>query len=102
MEDVLKACEKPTVLHADARPPIPMQSCQVARRDYEYKRRGTANVFCGIEPKAGFHFITVTPTRWSAGFADFLSGTAGYYSAASTIRMVLDNLSNYIRKALVA
>ena len=64
--------EKPVVLHKDTRPSIPMQPGQLARRDYEYERCGTANVFCGIEPKAGVHFTKVTPTRSSAEFADFL------------------------------
>jgi len=59
MEDVLKIYEKPlsnrapviyvdekpVVLHRDAKPSIPMQPGQVARRDYEYKRCGTANIF---------------------------------------------------------
>jgi hypothetical protein len=35
-----------------------MQPGQIGRRDYEYKRCGTANVFCGIEPKVGVHFTT--------------------------------------------
>jgi hypothetical protein len=49
--------EKPVVLHADMRPPIPMQPGQIGRRDYEYKRCGTANVFSGIEPQGerAFH-----------------------------------------------
>jgi len=43
--------EKPVVLHEDTRTPshAAWTSC---RRDYEYKRCGTANVFCGVEPKA--------------------------------------------------
>ena len=49
-----------------------MQPGQVARRDYEYERCGTANVFCGIEPKAAVHFTKVTPTRASPEFADFI------------------------------
>ena len=114
MEDVLKTYEKPlsesepvvcidekpTVLHEDTRPRIPMQPGQVARRDYEYKRRGTANVFCGIEPKAGVHFTKVTPTRSSPEFADFLLDLAEHYSAADTIHLVMDNLSTHTRKAL--
>ena len=48
--------EKPVVLHADTRSPMAMKPGRAARRDYEYKRCGTANVFCGIEPKAGRHF----------------------------------------------
>jgi hypothetical protein len=78
-----------------------MRPGQVARRDYEYKRCGTANVFCGIEPKAGVHFTKVTPTRSSAEFADFLRDIAEHYSAADTIHLVMDNLSTHTRKALV-
>ena len=64
--------EKPVVLHEDTRSPIAMQPGRAARRDYEYRRCGTANVFCGIEPKAGRHFTKATPTRCSAEFADYL------------------------------
>jgi len=45
--------EKPVVLHADVRPPRPMRPGRILQRDSEYQRRGTANVFCGVEPKAG-------------------------------------------------
>jgi DDE superfamily endonuclease len=100
-EPVVCVDEKPTVLHEDTRPLIPMQPGQVARRDYEYKRCGTANVFCGIEPKAGVHFTKVTPTRSSAEFADFLLDIAEHYSAADTIHLVMDNLSTHTRKALL-
>jgi len=51
-EPVVCIDEKPVVLHEDTCTPIPMQPGRVARRDYEYKRCGTANVFCGVEPKA--------------------------------------------------
>ena len=56
-EPVVCVDEKPVVLHADTRSPTPMQPGQIGRRDYEYKRCGTANVFCGIEPKAGVHSL---------------------------------------------
>jgi len=46
----------------------------------EYRRRGTADVFGGIEPKAGRHFTKVTPTRSSAEFADYLLEIAVRYS----------------------
>lgn len=100
-EPVVCVDEKPTVLHEDTRPLIPMRPGQVARRDYEYKRCGTANVFCGIEPKAGVHFTKVTPTRSSPEFADFLFAIAEHYPAADTIHLVMDNLSTHTRKALV-
>src|SRR5258708_19620981 len=98
-EPVICVDEKPVVLHEDTRPPIPIQPGQVARRDYEYKRCGTANVFCGIEPKAGVHFTRVTSTRPSPEFADFLLSIADHYPAAPTIHLVMDNLSTHTRKA---
>ena len=100
-EPVVCIDEKPVVLHEDIRTPIPMRAGRVARRDYEYKRCGTANVFCGVEPRAGRHFTKVTPTRCSAEFADYLLKIAVRYSAADTIHLVMDNLSTHTRKALV-
>jgi hypothetical protein len=38
----------------------------------EYRRCGTANVFCGVQPKAGRHFTKVTDNRSSSEFADVL------------------------------
>jgi hypothetical protein len=113
MEDVLKVYEepltavapvicldeKPVVLHADTRPCRPISPGHAARRDYEYKRCGTANVFCAVEPKAGRHFTKVTPTRASPDFAEFLLDIAAAYPAADTIHLVLDNLSTHTRKA---
>ena len=90
--------EKPVVLHADTRAPIPMKPGRDARRDYEYKRCGTANVFCGVEPKAGRHFTKVTPTRCSAEFADYLLEIAARYPAADTIHLVMDNLSTHTQR----
>jgi hypothetical protein len=92
--------EKPVALHEETRPVVALRPGQVLRRDYEYKRRGTANVFCGVEPKAGVHFTTVTPTRASPEFAEFLLDIVAYYPAADTIHLVMDNLSSHTRKAL--
>ena len=78
--------EKPVVLHADVRPPRPMRPGRIARRDCEYQRRGTANVFCGVEPKAGRHFTKATPNRSSPQFADYLLEIAASYPQADTIR----------------
>jgi len=92
--------EKPVVLHADVRDPIPMKPGSVAKRNCEYERRGTANAFCAVEPKAGVHFTRITPARSSPEFADFLLSIAEYYPAAGTIHLVMDNLSTHTRKAL--
>jgi hypothetical protein len=61
--------EKPVTLHADVRPASPAAPGREARRDNEYERRGTANVFCAVEPKAGGHFTFPTPDRSAFEFA---------------------------------
>ena len=100
-EPVVCIDEKPVVLHADLRPAIPLQPGRMLRRDCEYKRRGTANAFCGVEPKAGRHFTRATPDRSSPEFADYLLEISEYYSGADTIHLVMDNLSSHTRKAVV-
>ena len=77
-----------------------MKPGSVAKRDNEYKRCGTANVFCGIEPQAGVHLTKVTPTRSSPEFADFIQSIAKRYPTAQTIHLVMDNLSSHSKKAL--
>ena len=74
---------------------------RVARRDAEYRRCGTANGFCGVQPKAGRHFTKVTHDRSSPEFADCLLDIATAYPKADTIHLVMDNLSSHTRKAVV-
>jgi transposase len=73
----------------------------VARRDAEYRRCGTASVFCGVQLKAGRHFTKVTNDRSSPEFADYLLDIAAGYPEADTIHLVMDNLSSHTRKAVV-
>jgi transposase len=100
-EPVVCIDEKPVVLHADLRPPIPLRPGRELRRDSEYERRGTANTFCGVEPKAGRHFTKATRDRSAPQFADYLLEVAEHYPAAHTIHLVMDNLSSHSRKAVV-
>jgi DDE superfamily endonuclease len=100
-EPVVCVDEKPVVLHQEIRPPQDMRPGRVARRDGEYQRCGTANVFCGVQPKAGRYFPKVTGNRSSPQFADYLLDIAIGYSEADTIHLVLDNLSSHTRKAVV-
>jgi hypothetical protein len=60
----------------------------VARRDGEYQRGGTANVFCGVQPKAGWYFPKVTAHPSSPEFADYLLEVAILYPEAHTIHLV--------------
>lgn len=115
MEDVLALYEKPlspeepvvcvdeksVSLHGEVREPMGMEPGRVARRDSEYERCGTANIFCGVEPKAGVHFQQVTQTRAAYELAGFLQGVAEAYPKAKTIHLVMDNLNTHRRKALL-
>ena len=100
-EPVVCVDEKPVVLHQEVRPAQAMRPGQAARRDGEYQRCGTANVFCGVQPKAGRYFPKVTAHRSAPEFADYLLDIAILYSEADTIHLVVDNLSSHTRKALV-
>jgi putative transposase len=64
-EPVFCLDEKPVSLHVDLWAPLPARPGRVAKRDNEYKRCGTANVFCAVEPKAGQAFYL--PNQGSLG-----------------------------------
>jgi hypothetical protein len=99
-EPVICIDEKPITLHADLRPASPAVPGREARRDNEYERRGTANVFCAVEPMAGRHFTFATPDRSGFEFAQVAVSVAMAYPEAETIHLVLDNLNIHRRKAL--
>jgi len=92
--------EKPVALHADVRPASPAEPGPEARRDNEYERCGTANVFCAVEPKAGRHFTFATPDRSGFEFAQAVVTLAMEYPEAQTIHLVMDNLNIHHRKSL--
>ena len=92
--------EKPVTLHAEVRPASPAQPGREARRDSEYERRGTANVFCAVEPKAGRHFTFPTPDRSGFEFSRVLSEVALQYPDAEKIHLVLDNLNIHRRNSV--
>lgn len=99
-EPVVCLDEKPVVLHADVRPSRPLRPGRAVRRDYEYRRCGTANVFCAVEPKAGRHFTFPTPNRSAAQLAPVLGQIISSYPCANTIHLVMDNLNIHGRKTL--
>jgi len=99
-EPVVCLDEKPVTLHAEVRPPSPARPGREARRDGEYERCGTANVFCVVEPKTGQHFTFPTPDRSAVEFAQVVFELALQYPQASTIHLVMDNLNIHRRKSL--
>jgi hypothetical protein len=95
--------EKPVVLHAETRPVQGVAPGRPERRDYEYVRQGTANLFVLVEPLAGWRHITVTARRTKADYAAQLRYLADdVYPEAEYIRLVQDNLNTHALAALYA
>jgi hypothetical protein len=99
-EPVVCLDEKPVTLRADVCPARAAAPGREARRDNEYRRCGTANLFCAVEPKAGRHFTFPTPDRSAREFARVSSHLARRYPSARTIHLVLDNLNVHCGKSL--
>jgi hypothetical protein len=93
--------EKPVVLHAESRPIQPVAPGRPQRRDYEYVRKGTANLFVLVEPLAGWRHIAVTARRTKSDYAEQLRYLADVvYPQADYIRLVQDNLNTHALAAL--
>jgi hypothetical protein len=99
-EPVICLDEKPVQLVKDTREPISAKPGSIKKRDYEYIRAGTANVFCIVEPKGGRHFTYVTRNRQGKEFAKVLNRMADHYSHADKIHLVMDNLRTHSLKSL--
>ena len=99
-EPVICLDEKPVSLHADVRPVRLARPGHLAKRDNEYRRCGTANLFAIVEPKAGRHFTCATPNRSAAAFARVVERVIRAYPRAHRIHLVMDNLNIHCEKSL--
>ena len=110
MEDVLEVYkrpydpERPVVcldetskqLIGETRTPIPAESGRLQRIDYEYERKGTANLFMTFEPLAGQRWVDVTERRTAVDFAEVVRRLADErYPRAKKIVLVMDNLNTH-------
>ena len=94
--------EKSVQLLAHTRSPLPVQSGQPRREDYEYKRCSTRNLFVFVEPQAGHRHILITHQRTKQDFAQVMRYLVDVlYPAANCIDLVLDNLNTHHYHALV-
>jgi len=100
-EPVVALDERPVQLLDSARPGTPMAPGRLARRDYEYVRHGTANVFCIVAPKVGGHLTHATRNRKAPRFADAMKRIAAAFPSAKTIHVVMDNLNTHCEKSLI-
>jgi len=88
--------ETSTQLLGEKRPPMPAKPGRPRREDYEYKRKGTRNLFLFCEPKRGWRHVAVTEHRGNQDFAHQMRWLVeGPYHEAEVVRVVLDNLSTH-------
>lgn len=110
MEDVLDVYHRPydpkrplvcmdetsKQLVAETRAPIAAQPGQPRRFDYEYERKGTANIFMFAEPLRGRRWVPVTERRtridWALAVRDMLDVR---YPDADVVCLVMDNLNTH-------
>jgi len=115
MEDVLQVYERPynpsrPVVCIDEKP-VPLVANKyektesspgrISKKDYEYSRNGSVNVFCGVEPLKGKYINKVTENRKGSEFAKFLNDISQKYKNADKIVLVMDNLNIHTKKSLV-
>lgn len=92
--------EKPKQLVEDGKEQIPMRPGMVERYDYEYVRKGSANIFMAAEFKAGRRITRVTNQRTKRDFAKFVRHLVHRaYPDAEMLRVVVDNLNTHKRTA---
>ena len=110
MEDVLDVYKRPydakrpvvcldetsKQLVGEVRMPLPAAPGQVAQVDYEYVRKGVANLFMIFEPLAGWRDVTVTERRTRKDYAECLRRISDeMYPDAEVVVLVQDNLNTH-------
>ena len=81
-------------LIGETRCPRPVQPGRAVRYDYEYERRGTANLFLWCEPLRGQRHVMVTERRTRIDWAHVIRDLVDvHYPEAERIVLVLDNLN---------
>jgi transposase len=86
--------ERPVQLCADVRGPEAARPGAPAREDYEYERRGTANLFLWYEPLKGKRHVEATDHRRRSDWAHCIKDLVDvHYPDAQKIILVLDNLN---------
>jgi hypothetical protein len=100
-EPVVCLDEKTIQLLEDPVPVIPMKESAVIKRDSKYKRKGTVNVYCVVEAKAGKHLTYVTGNKKGDEFAKLMNRIARVYRRSRKIHLVMDNYGTHSQKGLV-
>ena len=101
--------ERPVQLIGETRVPLPTAPGQPARYDYEYARKGTANLFVHFSPDGpdgpdgpgGWRHVAVTERRTKHDFAHQMRALVDqHFPDADVVRLVVDNLNTHTPAAL--
>ncbi len=93
--------ESPVQLIGEVRQPIPAEPGQLERYDYEYRRKGTVNLFICLDAHRSWRKVKVTERRAAEDYAQCMRElTDTHYPDAERIRVVQDNLSTHSAGAL--
>ena len=88
-------------LVAETRTPLPMRPGEPARYDYEYERKGTANLFMLFAPLEGFRHVEVTERRTAIDYARILKDLSDiHFAKAEKIILVQDSLNTHTPASL--
>jgi hypothetical protein len=94
--------ERPCVLHAEVRDPLPVRPGSEAKRDHEYVRGGSCCVLMAFEPLRptaagrGWRQAWVRPQRRRIDFAACVRELCDeVYPEAETVRLVCDQLNTH-------
>lgn len=87
--------ERPCFLIGDRIEPIALQSGQLCKEHYAYKKLGSAALLASIEPLTGRRLAQVQPQRTKREYALFCQALAAAYPQAIKVRLVQDNLNTH-------
>jgi len=96
--DVPLVCmdESPKQLIAETRTPLPPQPGKPVCYDYEYERKGTAEIFMFCEPLAAKRWVHVTERRTRKDWAEQIRWLLDeVYPDKACVKLVMDNLNTH-------
>ncbi len=100
-EPVICVDEKNLQLLDNVRKPLPLKPGFGIRVDYHYKRKGSTNIFVGLEPKGKTRFLKVSTRKTKRDYAQYiLELMTDHYPKAKKVHLVADNLNTHPLKCL--
>lgn len=100
-EPVVCVDEKSKQLLDHVRAPLPLKAGFGIRVDHHYRRKGTRNLFVGIEPKGKKRVVKVTERRTKKDYARYIFELmTEHYPDAEKVHVVADNLNTHPLKCL--